>query len=85
MATHATILAWRIPGKEEPGGLQSIMLQKSWARLKPLSMHGLSFKWLVEKMNLWAVSSSGCLVPRGPFLSLPDFCSSSIPEPWPSV
>ena len=58
MATHATILAWRIPGKEEPGGLQSIMLQKSWARLKPLSMHGLSFKWLVEKMNLWAVSSS---------------------------
>ena len=22
MATHSTILAWRIPGTEEPGGLQ---------------------------------------------------------------
>ena len=24
MATHSSILAWRIPGTEEPGGLQSI-------------------------------------------------------------
>ena len=24
MATHASILAWRIPWKEEPGGLQSM-------------------------------------------------------------
>ena len=24
MATHSTILAWRIPWTEEPGGLQSI-------------------------------------------------------------
>ena len=23
MATHSSILAWRIPGTEEPGGLQS--------------------------------------------------------------
>ena len=23
MATHSRILAWRIPGTEEPGGLQS--------------------------------------------------------------
>ena len=29
MATHSTILAWRIPCTEEPGGLQSIGLQ-SW-------------------------------------------------------
>ena len=26
MATHASILAWRIPGTEEPGGLQSMGL-----------------------------------------------------------
>ena len=25
MATHSSILAWRIPGTEEPGGLQSIV------------------------------------------------------------
>ena len=28
MATHYSILAWRIPGTEEPGGLQSIGLQR---------------------------------------------------------
>ena len=27
MATHSTILAWRIPWTEEPGGLQSMGLQ----------------------------------------------------------
>ena len=27
MATHSSILAWEIPWTEEPGGLQSIMLQ----------------------------------------------------------
>ena len=27
MATHSSILAWRIPWKEEPEGLQSIELQ----------------------------------------------------------
>ena len=29
MATHASILAWRIPWTEEPGGLQSIGLQRA--------------------------------------------------------
>ena len=28
MATHSSILAWRIPWKEEPGGLQSVGLQR---------------------------------------------------------
>ena len=28
MATHSSILAWRIPGTEEPGGLQSIVSQR---------------------------------------------------------
>ena len=28
MATHASILAWRIPWTEEPGGLQSMGLQR---------------------------------------------------------
>ena len=28
MATHASILAWGIPWTEEPGGLQSIRLQR---------------------------------------------------------
>ena len=33
MATHSSILAWRIPGTEEPGGLQSTGSQ-SWTRLR---------------------------------------------------
>ena len=38
MAIHSSILAWRIPCTEEPGGLQSIRLQsQTW--LKRLSMH----------------------------------------------
>ena len=28
MATHSSILAWRIPGTEEPGGLQSMGSQR---------------------------------------------------------
>ena len=28
MATHSSILAWRIPWAEDPGGLQSMGLQK---------------------------------------------------------
>ena len=30
MATYSRILAWEIPWTEEPGGLQSMGLQKSW-------------------------------------------------------
>ena len=29
VATHSSILAWRIPRTEEPGGLQSVESQKS--------------------------------------------------------
>ena len=28
MTAHAGVLAWRIPGTEEPGGLQSMGLQR---------------------------------------------------------
>ena len=28
MATHSSILAWRIPWTQEPGGLQSMGLQR---------------------------------------------------------
>ena len=32
MATHSSVLAWRIPWTEEPGGLQSTGSQKSQTR-----------------------------------------------------
>ena len=36
MSAHSSILAWRIPWTEEPGGLQSMVLQ----RVTRLSTHG---------------------------------------------
>ena len=33
METHSSILAWEIPWTEEPGGLQSMGLQRSWTQL----------------------------------------------------
>ena len=47
MATHSSILAWRIPGTSEPGGLPS-MGSHSWTRLKRLSSSSSSssFRWM---------------------------------------
>ena len=39
MTTHSSILAWEIPRAEEPGGLQSMGLQKSQTGRKELSPH----------------------------------------------
>ena len=33
MITHSSILAWRIPGTEEPGGATVHEIAKSWTRL----------------------------------------------------
>ena len=38
MATHSSILAWKIPGTEEPGGLQSMGSQES-DTTEQLNMH----------------------------------------------
>ena len=38
MATHSSILAWRIPWTEEPGGLQSIGSQ-GWTQLNDSHTH----------------------------------------------
>ena len=37
MATHSSVLARRIPGMVEPGGLPSMGVAQSWTRLKRLS------------------------------------------------
>ena len=40
MATHSSILAWEIPRTEEPGGLQTMGLQKSQARFSHYTTAG---------------------------------------------
>ena len=37
MATHSSVLAWRIPGTAEPDGLPSVGVAQTWTRLKRLS------------------------------------------------
>ena len=41
MATHSSILAWRIPWTEKPGGLQS-MGSQSWTHLSDFTFSLLS-------------------------------------------
>ena len=48
MTTHSSNLAWRIPGTEEPGGLQS-MGSHSQTRLKRLSSSSMVVLFLVFK------------------------------------
>ena len=42
VATHSSILAWRIPWTEEPSGLQSIGSQ-SWTQLRYLVIANIIF------------------------------------------
>ena len=54
MATHSSILAWRIPWTEEPGGLQSIGLQRvghDWA-----TKH--STEYLTQEVKICTVKPS---------------------------
>ena len=50
MATHSSVLAWRIPGMGEPGGLPSVGSQ-SRARLKQLSSSSSSSKVFGNTLN----------------------------------
>ena len=70
MATHSSILAWRIPWTEEPGGLQSMGL--------PKSRTGLSTQQQQQQQQQdkpWLVSLP---VPGAPFT-----LGASTPEPCP--
>ena len=43
MATHSSVLAWRIPGMGEPGGLPDVYgVAQSWTGLKRLSSSSIS-------------------------------------------
>ena len=48
MATHSSVLAWRIPGTGEPGGLPSMGLQ-SRTRLKSVSSSSIVSKMVAER------------------------------------
>ena len=39
MVTHSSVLAWRIPWTEEPGGLHVHGVAKSWTRLSDFTSY----------------------------------------------
>ena len=39
MATHSSVLAWRIPWTKEPGGLQSILSQRDTTKATEHAQH----------------------------------------------
>ena len=51
MATHSSILAWRIPWTEEPGGLQPMGSQES-DTTDQLNHHHLSTRWADQGVSL---------------------------------
>ena len=51
MAVHSSILAWKIPWTEEPGGLQSMESQKSQAWLSMQHAHIHSSSWYLYKLT----------------------------------
>ena len=64
MATHSSILAWEIPGTEEPGRLQSlgwqrvghglVTKQQQQQTIFPVSLRGLDLEELEEKLGwMW--------------------------------
>ena len=53
MAVHSSVLAWRIPGTREPGGLPSVGLHKSQTRLKWLSSSSSSrVLWQLNEQSM---------------------------------
>ena len=49
MAPHSSILAWRIPWTEEPGGLQS------------MGSHRVRINWLTLSLRIWKIQQRWCL------------------------
>ena len=53
MATHSSVLAWRIPWTEEPGGLQLRGSQKSWIRLSDWALYSHLHLFLITDFHIF--------------------------------
>ena len=63
MATHSSVLAWRIPGMAEPGGLPSMeshRVRHNWSDLAAAA--AAAVKWCPTLCNLMECSMPGCSV-----------------------
>ena len=66
MATYSSILAWRLPWTEEPGGLQSMGSQgvrHDWATNTHTYMQLVSIRrgvWMQVSLDFWGYELSSC-------------------------
>ena len=61
MATHSSVLTWRIPWTEEPGGLQSMGSQRvrcGWSDLALMCAEG----WTNRALGRWLAGGSSMLI-----------------------
>ena len=57
MATHSSVLAWRIPGTGEPGGLQSLGSHRVGHDWSDLAAFGLRCRmWDLFSCSMWTLS-----------------------------
>ena len=76
MATHSSILAWRISWIEDPGGLQSTGSQRI-RMIKRMSMHScISYGWCVDLRRVTYLGHSltlkeSCLLLKAPLVHFP--------------
>ena len=59
MATHSSVLAWRIPGMREPCGLVSMGSHRvghNWSDLAAFQISGLHFFFRVQTYSVWEFS-----------------------------
>ena len=69
ITTHSSFPAWKIPWREEPGGLQPVGLQKSRTQLRAEHTHHLKFSLGVScEVYSWASDLLSLLLWLPPFL-----------------
>ena len=59
MATHSSVLTWRIPGTEEPGGLPSMGLHRVGHDSSDLAAAAAAAVMLIGAMSLEGIFSQG--------------------------
>ena len=88
MATHSTILAWRIPWTEEPGGLQSIRSQRvghDWRDRTRTHLRKTLMKPCGVKTKIQCVSQGFLWSLRKKEASLISIGARSLCDHWPGV
>ena len=79
MATHSSILAWKIPWTEKPGGQQSIEVTKSWTWLSTHNTHPNRYFYILWNYFVVVVHSV-----RSKFLQPHEVQNARLPCPSPS-